>query len=110
MCICTHTYRRSRPPLGYCTQAWPGTDSPWKMGSLSRASPASHSESNILLKEEGVGEKKKAGVWSVITVAFISSSPKDFNPPPLLGEARTPAPLTWGWLLLLWGACTCVCT
>lgn len=37
------------------------------MGPLSRVPPASHSESYILLKEEGAGEKKKAGVWSVIT-------------------------------------------
>lgn len=94
MCICTHTYRRSRPPLGYCTQAWPGTDSPWKMGFLSRASPASHSESNIFLKEEGVGEKKKAGVWSVVTVAFISFPPQRLQPSSWRGE--DPTPLTWG--------------
>lgn len=30
------------------------------MGSLSQVSPASHSESHVLLKEEGAGEKKRA--------------------------------------------------
>lgn len=92
MCICTHTYRRSRPPLRYCTQAWPGTDSPWKMGFLSRASPASHSESNILLKEQGVGEKKKAGVWSVVTVAFISFFSQRLQPSSPSRRGEDPCP------------------
>lgn len=44
---------------------------------LSRVSPARHSESYILLKEEGAGETKMAGVWSVLTGFYLI-------PPPVL--------------------------
>lgn len=71
MCISTHT-KDSLPPLGYCTQAQLGIDK----RSPSLECPLRITlELYILLKEEGAGEKKKAGVWSVITLAFIPFSP-----------------------------------
>lgn len=58
-----YTYYR-QPPTPWVLYTGSARDR--QMGSLSQVSPASHSESYILLKEEGAGEKKKAGVWSVI--------------------------------------------
>lgn len=79
-----YTYVQTQPPaFGYCTQARPGADK----GVLSRAPPARHSESYMLLKEEGAGEKK-GGVWSVLT-DFYLIPPKDLDPH-LLRKARSP--------------------
>lgn len=109
-----YTYVHSRPPLGCCTQARPGTDDPRKTGSLSQAAPASHSESNILPKEGGAGEKKEAGVWSVVTVAFISLSPPqrlEPSSPSRRGQALHPRPPGAGCCYCCCGgrACVCVC-
>lgn len=72
MCICTHTYRQPPAPRVLYT----GSARDRQMGSLSRVSPTHHSESYILLKEEGAGEKKKAGVWSVLTGFFLIPHPR----------------------------------
>lgn len=79
MCICTHTYRQPPArPSGTVHRLRQEQTTPGKWG------PSLKCPLRVRvirsLKEEGAGEKKKAGVWSVITVAFISVTPP--HPPP----------------------------
>lgn len=85
------------------------------MGPLSRVSPARHSESYILLKEEGAGEKKKEGAWSVLTGCFLIPPPTPRLKPASSQGGASPADPAQGWwgagggLLLLGGTSISVC-
>lgn len=95
MCICTRTYRHGRPPLGRCTWARPGHTTPGAQGP-SPEWPQQVTLSHTFLLKEGRGwREKKAGVWSVVAVVFISPGPpppaQDLSPPPGLGKVRPEA-------------------
>lgn len=87
MCICTRTYRHSRPPRALHT----GSAGDRRMGSLSQVSPVSHSESRVLPKEEGAGEKKRAGLWSV-TLWLLPHPPSPRLNPSSSQGGVSPAP------------------
>lgn len=84
------------------------------MGSLSQVSPVSHSESRVLPKEEGAGEKKRAGLWSV-TLWLLPHPPSPRLKPSSSQGGVSPAPPRLGLGVsgrgppLLRGTYTCVC-
>lgn len=85
-----YTYVQTQPPtLGTVHRLSQGQTTPGKWGP-SLEWPLQVTLSHILLKEEGAGEKKKAGAWSVVTAVFISFPRKDVDPPHLLREAGHP--------------------
>lgn len=89
----TYVQTAARPPLGYCTQAPPGTDNPWKMGSLSQVPPAS--QSHTFAEGRRGWREEKGGSLECDNCGFYLSHPPphprpDLNLPHLLREASHP--------------------
>lgn len=99
-----YTYVQTQPPALQGLYTGSAGDGPLQMRPLCSQMPlASHSESYLLLKEEGAGEKRKAGVWRVVTGFSLILLPS------VRGESLARAAPAGRNLYLCGRTCDCVC-